>query len=82
MEKTLIPKIYKEVSKSIMRRQPHFKISREFAGGPVVKNTPGNAKDTGLIPGPGTGIPHATKELSLHGALQDSTKIPHTATKA
>ena len=42
-----------------MRRQPHFKISRDFAGGPVVKNTPGNAKDTGLIPGPGTGIPHA-----------------------
>ena len=47
----------------------------------MVKNTPDNAEDTGLIPDPGTGIPHATKELSLHGAPHDSTRIPHTANK-
>ena len=28
-------------------------------GGPEVKNPPSNAGDTGLIPGQGTGIPHA-----------------------
>ena len=26
---------------------------RDFAGGPVVKNSPANAGDMGLIPGPG-----------------------------
>ena len=30
-------------------------------GGPEVKNPPSNAGDTGLIPGQGTGIPHASK---------------------
>ena len=28
-------------------------------GGPEVKNPSSNASDTGLIPGRGTGIPHA-----------------------
>ena len=32
---------------------------RDFPGGPVVKNPPSNAGDTGLIPGQGTKIPHA-----------------------
>ena len=33
--------------------------------GPVVKNLPGNAGDTGLIPGQETKIPHAAEQLSL-----------------
>ena len=33
-------------------------------GGPVLKNLPANAGDTGLIPGLGTGIPHAAGQLS------------------
>ena len=31
----------------------------DFPGGPVVKNLPSNAGDTGSIPGRGTKIPHA-----------------------
>ena len=30
-----------------------------FLGGPVVRNPPAHSGDTGLIPGPGTKIPHA-----------------------
>ena len=36
-----------------------FHQSRDLPGGPVVKNPPANAGDTGSIPGPGTKIPHA-----------------------
>ena len=41
---------------------------RDFPGGPAVKNPPSNAGDTGLIPGWGTKIPHATGQLSLRAA--------------
>ena len=34
-----------------------------FPGGPVVKNLPCNAGDTGLIPGWGTKIPHVEEQL-------------------
>ena len=37
---------------------------RNFPGGPVVKNPPSNAGDTGSIPGGGTKIPHAAGQLS------------------
>ena len=37
---------------------------RDFTGGSVVKNPPGNAGDLGSIPGWGTKIPHALKQLS------------------
>ena len=33
-------------------------MKRDFPGGPVVKNPPSNAGDSGLIPGWGTKIPH------------------------
>ena len=36
----------------------------DFAGGPVVKNLPCNAGDTGLIPGQGTNTP------TCHGAAK------------
>jgi len=33
--------------------------TKDFAGGPVVSSPPSNAGDLGLIPGPGTKVPHA-----------------------
>ena len=33
---------------------------RGFPGGPMVRNPPANAGDTGSIPGQGTKIPHAS----------------------
>ena len=36
----------------------------DFPGGPVVKNPPSNAGDTGSIPGQGTKIPHVMEQLS------------------
>ena len=40
------------------------KLSRDFPGGPVIKNPPANAGDMGSIPGLGTKIPHAVGKLS------------------
>ena len=37
-----------------------IKKKRDFPGGPVVKSLPCHAGDTGLIPGWGTKIPHAS----------------------
>ena len=39
-------------------------MGKDFTGSPVVKNSPANTGDTGLIPGPGR-IPHAVEQLSL-----------------
>ena len=38
----------------------------DFPGGPVVKNPPYNAGDTGSNPGQETKTPHATGQLSPH----------------
>ena len=37
---------------------------RDFPGGPVVKNSPSNSGDVGLIPGQGTKILYAAGQLS------------------
>ena len=37
---------------------------KDFPGGPVVKNPPSKAGDTGSIPDRGTKIPHAVGQLS------------------
>ena len=42
--------------------------SGDLPAGPVVKNPPVNARNTGLIPGLGTRIPHAMGQLSLRSA--------------
>ena len=39
--------------------------SRDFPGGPVVKNLPCNTEDMGTVPGWGTRNPHAISQLSL-----------------
>ena len=47
----------------------HFSLS----GGSVVKNLPASARDMGSIPGPGTKMPHAAEQLSLHAAASEFT---------
>ena len=44
---------------------------RDFPGGPVVKNLPCSAGDSGLITGWGTKIPHATGQLSPQATTTD-----------
>ena len=44
---------------------------RDFPGGPVVKNPPSNAGDTGSIPGQGTKIPHAEGQLSPRASTRE-----------
>ena len=70
-------------------------IPGDFPSGPVIRNPPANAGDMGLIPGPRTKIPHASRQLSptrsseAHkpraGALQQEkprqTRSPRTTTK-
>ena len=56
-----------------------FKMcSRDLPNGPVVKNLPSNAGDSGSIPGQGTKIPHVVGQLSPHTTTRES---PHAATK-
>ena len=52
------------------------KPSRDFPGGSVVKNHPSNARDRGSIPGQGTKILHATRQLSLR-AILEKKPVPH-----
>ena len=47
----------------------------DFPGGPVVKNLPSSAGDTGLIPGQGTNIPHAVGQLSPHVTTTEPTHL-------
>ena len=44
-----------------------------FPGGPVVKDPPYNAGDAGSIPGWGTGIPHASGQLSPSATTTELT---------
>ena len=44
---------------------------RDFPGGPVVKNPPYKAGDTGSIPGQGNKIPHAMGQLSPHATTTE-----------
>ena len=52
----------------------HYKGHLKTAGGPVVKNLPSNAGDTGSIPGQRIKIPHATGQLSPNGRNWDPTQ--------
>ena len=49
----------------------------DFLGGPVVRNPPCKAGDTGSIPGQGTKIPHLAEELVCYCCIQS----PHSTTK-
>ena len=45
--------------------------NRDFPGGPVVRNLPSTAGETGSIPDRGTRIPHAVGHLSPHTATTE-----------
>ena len=47
----------------------------EFPGGPVVKNPPSNAGDTGSIPGRETRIPHAAGQLGLRATTTELMRL-------
>ena len=49
----------------------------DFPGGPVVKNMPRNARSVGSVPGRGTKVTHALRQLSL----QDATTEPMCTTR-
>ena len=51
--------------------QNHSERGLDFPGGPVVKNLPFNAGNTGSIPGLGTKIPHASETLTLSATNRD-----------
>ena len=46
--------------------------TEDFSGGPVVKNPPFNAGDLGSIPGQGTKIPNAVRQLSPHVTTREA----------
>ena len=62
----------------IQMASKHMKrCSRDFPGGPGVKNPPSSAGNVGLIPGRGTKIPHATTtELLVH--INKRARVPQT----
>ena len=46
-------------------------VPGDLPGGPVVENLPANAEDSGLIPGPGTKIPHAMGQIGPCAAVTE-----------
>ena len=48
----------------------------DFPGGPVVKNPPSNAEDTGSVSGQGTKIPHVAGRLSPQSTTR--VNLPHS----
>ena len=59
------------------RRIPKY-LTRDFPGGPVVKNLPCHAGDAGSIPGQGTKIPHAEGQLSLHATSREKPECQNS----
>ena len=56
-------------------------MSRDFPGGPVVKNLPSIAGDEGSIPGQGTKITYATGQLSPLTTTGEADMHPGLKTK-
>ena len=71
-------------SASVPQLPPVIRASWDFPGGPVVKNPPSNAADTGSISGRGTKIPHAMGQLSPRATttelvhLNERSRVPQT----
>ena len=59
-----LPCLGRQFSKSV--------APQDFPGGPVVKNLPCNARDASSIPGWGTKIPYAMKQLSPPATTTES----------
>lgn len=54
-----------EIFAKIRGKKKKKQYTRDVSGGPVVKNSPCNARDKGLIPGLRIKIPPAVGQLSL-----------------
>ena len=71
--------IFKNIKTTFLKNLEHTEVdkegNRDFPGGPVVKNPPYNAGDTGLIPGLGSKIPHATGQLSPCATTTELTRL-------
>ena len=57
LDTSFLKKMFKGETGAI--QQANSSLSRDFPGGPVVKNLPPNSGDVRLSPGWGTMIPHA-----------------------
>ena len=66
-----------QVHNGSQNKMPHWSLledlGRDFPGGPMAKSLPCNARDTGLIPGWGTKIPHVVGQLSQLASTREST---------
>ena len=62
-----------------MPKNKSIKNIWDFPGGPVVKNSPSNAGDPGLIPGWGTKIPHAAGQLSPCATTTELVRLKERA---
>ena len=51
--------------------RPSQNMLQDFPGGPGVKNPPSSAGDVGSIPGRGTRIPHATRQLNPQASTRE-----------
>ena len=70
--KTLVREGFKSLKREIIRTTENNSHG-DIPGGPVVKNPPCNAGDTGWIPCRGTKIPHTTEQLCLCTRLTEPT---------
>ena len=63
------------VNKEIKKEIKKYLETWDFPGGPVIKNTPYSAGDTGSIPCQGTKIPHAVGQLSPRATTTELTRL-------
>ena len=74
--------IHRGLFQSAFQTKSHVKTSRDFPGGPVVKNPPANAVDTGSIPGlrrfhmPQSNKTHVPQPRSLHSRAHTPQEKP------
>ena len=54
-------------------------VCGDFPGGPVAKNPPSNAGDSGSIPGQGTEVPHDAGQLSPRSTTTEPASLNERA---
>ena len=63
------------VSWLVVRFPDSISLLWDLPGGPVAKNLPCSAGDTGSITGQGTKIPHTAEQLSPHATKKSTPQI-------
>lgn len=67
-----IPGLYPLAARSTPSQLGQLNMTAEdFPSGPVVKNAPCNAGDTGSAPDQGANIPHGAEQLSQHTTITE-----------